>query len=303
MKILVTGAAGFLGSQIARAARERGHEVRCFVRKTSNLARLNDFSDSLCYGDMTDSASLSEATDGIDAVVHCAATTSEGAPDLELSRKVNVEGTRALLAAFAGADAPARWIQISSMSAHPDIPSVYGRTKLEADEVVRQSQSKWTILKPSLIYGPGGTGLVDKTLNFMRKLPIMPVVGPGTELIRPVYVTDVAVAALDCIENAGTVGKTYMLGGADEITLNDFFARLGAKAGLRRPMFHLPIPLAYLIATALGLVSKNPPLTVDNVIGVKKAQRVYIDDAVQDFGYKPIAFDEGLDKTFAAQSE
>jgi nucleoside-diphosphate-sugar epimerase len=296
MNILITGAAGFLGSHVARLAGRRNHQVRCLVRKTSNLEGLELSPEHLVYGDMTDPASLREAVRGMYAVIHCAATTSEGAPDLELSRRVNVEGTRRLLEAALEAGAK-RWIQISSMSAHPGSTSVYGRTKLEADEIVRQSDADWTILRPSLIFGPGGKGLVSKTQDIMKKLPVMPVVGPGRELIRPVFVTDVAHAALNCIESPNTIHKTYMIGGADEIELNEFFRRLGARIGAKRPLVHIPIAAAMLMARTLGLLTKNPPITVDNVLGVKQAQRVDIAAARHDFQFAPMGFDEALEKT------
>jgi len=296
MNILITGAAGFLGSQVAALATRRGHKVRCLVRKTSNLDGLNIPRNQIVVGDMTDPASLAKAVEGMYAVIHCAATTSEGAPDLELSRKVNVEGTRALLNAALKAGAK-RWIQVSSMSAHPGSSSVYGRTKLEADEVVRKSKADWTILRPSLIFGPGGKGLVAKTQDFMKKLPVMPVVGPGRELIRPVFVTDVAHAALNCLESPITVHKTYMIGGADEVELNDFFRKLGARIGAQRPLIHIPIPIAMLMAKSFGLMTKNPPLTEDNVRGVKEAQRVDISAARHDFQFAPMGFDEALERT------
>jgi NADH dehydrogenase len=182
------------------------------------------------------------------------------------------------------------------MSAHPGSTSVYGRTKLEADEVVRASRSDWTILQPSLIFGPGNQGLVAKTQALMKKLPVLPVVGRGKELIRPVFVTDVAHAALNCLESPITIHKTYMIGGADEIELNDFFRKLGARIGAKRPLIHLPIPMAMLIAKSLAIISKNPPLTEDNVRGVKEAQRVDIAPARHDFQYAPMGFDEALEK-------
>src|SRR6185295_7821411 len=101
-----------------------------------------------------------------------------------------------------------RWIQISSMSAHPAMRSVYGRTKLAADDLLHRETDRapnWTILRPSLIYGPGGGGLVDKTTRLLKKLPVIPMVGSGRELLRPVYVTDVADAALACLEHLTTV--------------------------------------------------------------------------------------------------
>jgi nucleoside-diphosphate-sugar epimerase len=296
MNILITGAAGFLGSHVARLAARRNHQIRCFVRPTSNLEGLGVSREHLCLGDMTDAASVHEAVKGMYAVIHCAATTSEGAPDLELSRRVNVEGTRRLLEAALAAGAK-RWIQISSMSAHPDSTSVYGRTKLEADEVVRQSDADWTILRPSLIFGPGGKGLVAKTQQLMKKLPVMPVVGPGRELIRPVFVTDVAHAALNCLESPITIHKTYMIGGADEIELNEFFRRLGARIGAKRPLIHIPIPVAMLMARAFGLVTKTRPSRSTMCSASSRPSASTSRPRDHDFQFAPMGFDEALEKT------
>jgi NADH dehydrogenase len=296
--LLVTGAAGFLGSHVVRAALARGYRVRASIRPSSDRAELDALSNvEAVIGDVTDVASLARAVEGIGAAVHCAATTSEGRPDLARSRAVNVEGTRALVEAASRVGRP-RWIQISSMSAHPGSTSVYGRTKFEADGVVRASALPWTILRPSIIFGPGDRGVIAKSVRLMRKLPIMPVVGDGRQLLRPILAAEVAAAALDCIERPQTVGKTYAIGGSEEVTFNEFLKRLGEAAGAQRPAIHLPIGLSMLIARALGAVSANPPLTVDNVLGVKEAQRVDIAPATADFGFAPASFSEGLRRVY-----
>jgi nucleoside-diphosphate-sugar epimerase len=308
MRILVTGAAGFLGTEIVRMATERGHGIRSLIRSASQRPLLQlgitqkpDF--EVFISDLGQVEDLSGAVEGIDGIIHCAAVTSEGTPDEELSRRVNIEGTRHLLEA-AQAAGVRRWVQISSMSAHPASTSVYGRTKLGADEVLRDSpsgQPEWVLLRPSLIYGPGGKGLVAKTVGLMKRLPVLPIVGSGREPIRPVYVADVASAALRCLEVEGVGGRTYQIGGADEVTLNDFMARLARSRGLRRPLVHLPIWISLTLAKLLAVCLKTPPLTVDNVLGVRQALRVDISGAQHDWGYDPLGLDEGLRRTFDGQ--
>jgi NADH dehydrogenase len=229
--------------------------------------------------------------------------TSEGGTDPELSRQVNVEGTERLFRA-ASAAGVSRWIQISSMSAHPGSTSVYGRTKLAADDYLRRAVKgpAWTILRPSLIYGPGDRGLVAKTLGLLEKLPFLPMVGSGEELLRPILVSDVARAALTCLERPDLAGRTYMIGGADEVSLNDFMKRLLAGRGMRRPLVHLPIPVCMILARLLTLAVKSPPLTVDNVLGVLQAQRVDTRFARRDWAFDPAGLERGLDLTFAPEN-
>jgi NADH dehydrogenase len=301
VKILVTGAGGFLGTEMVRQAQAARHTVRAMIRNPAHRAQLPLAPGQAVVCDLAEPGDLAGVMTGIEGVVHCAAVTSAGGGDAERSRRVNVEGTRRLLAAARQAGV-ARWVQISSMSAHPGSTSVYGRTKLAADALLRQGPAEppaWTILRPSLIYGPGRQGLAAKTLALARRLPVVPMIGSGRERLRPVYVADVAQGALRCLELNVTKGKTYILGGADEITLDDFLRRLLASAGLNRPVLHLPPPLCMLLARVLAKVLKDPPITVDNVLGVREMQPTDHAPAIQEWGWSPIGLDEGLRRTFA----
>lgn len=300
MNLLITGATGFLGAEVARQALRRGHAVRALVRSASGAGLPPGVQDAV-VADLADATgeTLSAAVAGVAGVIHCAGVTATGATDAALSQRVNVEGARRLYEAARAAGA-ARWVQISTMSAHPGSTSVYGRSKLAFDDFLRAAPPppEAVILRPSLIYGPGGRGLMDKTVRLMEKLPFVPVVGPGRELMRPVYVGDVAWAALESLER-GVAGKTYMLGGADEVTVNEFMAALAGALGRRRPLIHLPLPLCLALAKILSKAVKNPPLTVDNVLGVIQAQRVDPGEAAADFGYRPLGLAAGLRRTFA----
>jgi len=252
--------------------------------------------------DLAEAADLGPAVEGVQAVIHAAARTSAHRPDPALSRRVNVEATARLLEVAERAGVH-RWVQISTMSAHEGSTSVYGRTKLEADRLVRRSALAWTILQPSLIYGPGGLGLVARTLRMARRLPTVPLVGSGRELIRPVFVDDVAWAALACLERPGTSGQSYMIGGPEEVQLREFLARLLRAAGVSRPFVSLPVGLAMMLARGAAWLTPNPPLTADNVLGVREARRVEIGPAVADLGFQPMGLEEGLRRTLGRRRE
>ncbi|NQU42996.1 Gfo/Idh/MocA family oxidoreductase, partial [bacterium] len=292
--ILVTGASGFLGSAVVRLARARGLRVRAMVRGESSLNLLGGLPEEfLARADLEDPGSLDLAVQGAEAVIHCAAATPERAPDLETSRRINVEGTRALLEACARGGVK-RFIQISSQSAHPDNPSVYGRTKLAADGVLKELAGiGWTILKPSIIYGAQAKGIFDKMAEHCRRLPVVPVIGPKSEM-RPVHVDDVAWAALACLEKPGSIGQTYDIGGADVLAFQDFIQAIIHALGKRKPTVPLPIPVALALAHSLSLVMKNPPLTPDNVRGIQTAPHVDISAAQKDLGFRPRFFAQGL---------
>ena len=298
-KILVTGASGFVGSAIVRLAVSRGLGVRAMARKGTSLNLLSGVPlspDAIVHAEMTDPATLVKAVEGVEAVVHCAATTSEMAPDLELSRRVNVEGIRSLLEACNQAGVR-RFIQMSSQSAHPANPAVYGRTKLEADECLRATRDiDWTILRPSIIYGPQGKGIFAKMLRYCRTLPVIPIPGNGKEEERPIHVDDVASAVLACLAEPKTIGKTYDLGGSEVLEFDDFIRTILKVIGKKKMLVHLPLPFLLLASQALSLIMKNPPVSPDNIRGIKAAGLQHVDNsaAQRDFNFAPRGFSEGL---------
>jgi NADH dehydrogenase len=247
-------------------------------------------------GDITDPATLDAAVQGVEAVIHAAATTSETAPDEAVSWRTNVEGTRNLLAACRRAGVR-RWIQISSLSANPANSSVYGRTKRVADEEVRRSGLRWTILQPGTIYGSGSRGLFAKMVRLTQTLPAVPVLGPGTQSMRPIHVDDAALAALACLDHEATVGQIYALGSRDVITFNDFLRGIVRVHGKRKPLVHIPLWFCFAVARVLSFFLRNPPVTVDNLVGLRQMTAPDITSAQRDFGFAPRTFAEGLQQT------
>lgn len=293
--LLVTGGNGFLGSAIVREALRRGLAARAMARENSDLSLLEGVPrENLAFGDLTAPETLQAATRGCSAVINCAGATSETSPDMEHSRRLNVQGLKDLLAACRE-NSVRRFIQISSQSAQPENPSAYGKTKWEADQVLRAAEGfDWTILKPSIIYGPQLRGIFAKMVAHCDKLPVMPILGSGKELQRPVHVDDVAAAALDALNAPASIGNTYDLGGRDNMPFTDFIKAILRARGRNTPCFHLPIPIALAIAQILSLFLKNPPLTPDNVRGVKMAPFVDNTAAERDLNYRPRSFEEGL---------
>lgn len=311
MMILITGASGFLGQRLVTLALQQGRAVRALVR--TSVGEAQDRWHAACrteqdgdgsrpaplfhQGDVTDPAALVTALEGVESVIHAAATTSETAPDEVVSWRTNVEGTRNLLAACRQAGA-SRWIQISSLSANPANSGVYGRSKFAADEEVRRSGLRWTILQPGTIYGSGNRGLFAKILRLTEALPVVPVLGPGTQLMRPIHVDDAASAALACVDHEPTIGKTYALGGADVLTFNGFLRGILRSQGKRKPLLHIPLWFCFPVARVLSLFLKNPPVTIDNLVGLRQMTAPDITAAQRDFEFAPRTFAEGLQQTF-----
>ncbi len=300
MKVLVTGANGLVGSAVCRALEQAGHVPIALVRPGANTELLPPALVPL-EGDFTDGGAMEAllAESAPEAIVHVAAVVSTGRPDLEASLAVNVHGTEALLAAAARAGVR-RWVQISSMSAHPGNASVYGATKFAAEEAVRASDCDWTVLRPSLVYGPRRRGIFFKLVRQLASLPVIPLPGGGRFPLRPVHEEDLAGAVVAALDRPQAVGQVYMLGGPEDWTYREFIQETLEELGRRTGLLDVPMALCRMGAMVGEVLLEEPPLTTDNLEGLEKAVAVDPDPARRDLGFNPRPYREGFRQCLAS---
>jgi len=209
MRVLITGATGFVGSHLVTALAERGTEIRAIVRRTSRTEQLEAMGAELIEGGLEDHDALRSGVEGVDLVFHLAALTS--ARSEEEYFETNLGGTRRLLEAIREAnEKPRRLIFLSSLAAvgpssdgrpvtstAPCRPiTTYGRSKLAAEEACLAAESiiETVVLRPPAVYGPRDREI----LRFFRlaKMGVLPIpTGPGRSL-QLVHVRDLAEAAV-----------------------------------------------------------------------------------------------------------
>ncbi len=257
MKVLVTGASGFLGSHIAEQLAAEGHEVRTLLRKTSSREWLQ-FPHEEVIGDVTDEESLGAAVEGVDAVVHSAALI-KARSEAEFDA-ANRGGTANLLAAIEATNPGLRrLVYISSVAAHgaskdgkaravdaPAVPlTLYGRTKLGGERAVRQSPlaDRSVVFRMPVIYGPRDPAL----LPFFQaaRLRVAPLLDGGHNRTSVVYATDAASAVVLAVTAEADVGgKTYAPEDGEVYTWRDMLAAI--KAAVGHGVLMVPTPkLAY----------------------------------------------------------
>jgi NADH dehydrogenase len=210
--------------------------------------------------------------------------------DWELSRKINVEATRQLAEA-ANKAGVARFVYISSQSAHEKNNSPYGQTKLEGEKALKDTEIAYTILRPGVIYGPEKRGIFAKLEDQLRKLPAIPLIGDGKYKQYPVHVDDVAWAVLETTTHDNCVNKTYDIAGQEPIEFRNLIKHLLNKLKLKKAVIPLPIWFCRILATFGGLVMKNPPINHSNIEGLLTAPPLDISSAQRDFNYQPRALE------------
>jgi predicted dehydrogenase/nucleoside-diphosphate-sugar epimerase len=290
MKVLVTGASGFIGQSLVSRLAAGGHDVRALARRPERVpqgARVETV-----IGDLLDPGSLDRATQGMDAVIHLACAT--GVADEAQVRRVNVDGTRALLDAVQR-HGVRRFVFVSTISATRERMGPYGRTKREGEAMVAHSGLEWVTVRPSLVYGSAPVGLFATLAGYLRALPVVPVIGNGRIELDPIHIDDVCEVLAQCVTRPDVVGKTYDLLGPDRVTFNEFLDRLSRELGIRRPVVHIPGGIALVMASVLGAVSKRPPVSVDNVLGMTSPARVDRAPARRDFAIRWTPLVDGLE--------
>ena len=292
MRILVTGAAGFIGQRIVERLLASGHEIVGLVRTPRGVLAAPPAGMTVLRGDIGDAALLGRAAAGCDAVLHLA--NASGVADERVVEAVNVGGTEKLLAAARAAGVK-RFVFISSISANRARVGPYGRTKRLAEQRVRESGLPFVILRPSLVYGVSGVGLFATLSAYLKGLPVVPVIGDGKIELDPVHLDDVCAVIEQCLSRDDVLGRAYDVLGPDRVTFDEFLARLSVELGVKKPFVHLPGWLAMLMARGFGPISKRPPISVDNVLGMISPATVDREGARRDFRIEWTTLAAGFD--------
>jgi nucleoside-diphosphate-sugar epimerase len=274
MKVLVTGASGFLGGHVAELLSKRGDHVRALVRKTSNRKHLASLPNiELFEGSVEQVDRIAEAVNGVDAIVHSAGLIKARSTDEFFA--VNVGGTSNLVEA-ARRRPLKRFVFVSSLEAcgpsadgepvatEQESPvTAYGRSKLAAEKVVLSAKDEIpvVILRPGAIYGPRDGEILEAFKSIQRGL--LPLVAGGEAKGMWIYATDCASACVCAIDADVPSGGVYFVDDGcgpmeQRQMLADAERAIGKRAFLRAS---LPVPLLMAIARgveAFGRVSNRP---------------------------------------------
>lgn len=233
MILALTGGTGFVGRATIDAALAAGHQVRALTRRPQGAR------DGVTWvaGALNDAASLAALVEGADAVVHIAGVVN--APDKAGFVAGNIDGTRALVAATG----TRRLVHVSSLSAREPQLSMYGWSKREAETIVAESASDWTIVRPTGVYGPGDTEMRDMFRLARLGLAFLP--PPGR--VSLIHVADLARLLVTLAERPGG-HELYEVDDGETLTHADLAGAIGRAVGRRVMPMHLPKPLMRVAA-------------------------------------------------------
>jgi NADH dehydrogenase len=297
--IVVTGAAGFVGSHIVPALIDAGHRVVGVTHDADTAALVERRLDArqrpaleTRIADVTRRETLPAALAGADTVVHLVAIPRDfdGGQSLRL---VNTEGTRNVVHAAREAGIR-RFVHQGALGVVDDPALHYASSKAKGMAIVRESGLDWTILAPSLLFGPRD-GFFNLIAGLVRLSPgVVPITGTGAARFQPLAVDDLARVLVRVLADDATIGGEYPLGGPRYWTYREIVEEVLRAMGKRRVLVPMPVPLIRLGAGSAELVRLPFPVATDQLRQLRLDNIGPLDAIPDAFGFEPRPMEGGL---------
>ncbi len=290
-RVTVFGGSGFVGRYVVEQLADIDCVVTVPVRDPEGAKFLRPLGDvgqiAPIRADLADEESVQAAIAGADAVINLVGILYESGR--QTFKRCHVDGP-ALLAGAAKRAGVARFVQMSAIGAADDSPSKYGRSKAAGERAVKLAFPEATILRPSVIFGPED-GFFNRFAGLARMLPVLPLYGRGRTRFQPVYVGDVAAAAVAALSDPDAPGRVYELGGPRTYTFTELMRITLAEIRRRRLLLPIPFDLGMVQALFLELLPR-PPLTRDQLRQLRRHNVVAPGAAtLADLGIAPTALE------------
>ncbi|MGZ4902828.1 MAG: NAD-dependent epimerase/dehydratase family protein [Halobacteriota archaeon] len=312
MKVLVTGAAGFIGSHVVDALVERGNNVRALVRLGGDMSHLRTLRDvEIVRGDLTDTGSLKSAVQDVQQIYNVAAKTGPWGVE-EAYRAVNVQGLADLihLAMDAGVE---RIVHTSSVTVYghhlrdivtEDHPihaenNPYSRSKIAGEllisQLVQEHGAPVVVVRPAWVYGPRDVASFCRFVNLVEHGKSF-LIGPGNNSVPVVYVRDVAQAFIKAGDAGNKViGRAYNIADDRRVTQAEYLNTIADALQAPHVSRKFPLSALYLAGRTAEVVwqamgrrkGAPPPLTTYGVSLLGENQQFSIDRARRELGYAP----------------
>lgn len=307
--VVVFGGSGFIGRQIVRALAKRGYRVRVAMRRPhlgGDLRVMGDVGQiQLVQANVRFPDSIDAALEDAHAVINLVAVLHESGKQNFETLHVEAARTIAETAAKRGVK---NMVHVSALGAAPK-GARYAKTKYAGERAVLDVLPSATILRPSIVFGPedhffNRFGQMARNAFLFGMGGFMPLIGGGKTKFQPVFVGDVADAAVSALERTDTQGRIYELGGPRTYSFRELMIYVRNETNRHPPFLPLPFVFALPIGLVVGwLLSPfmEPPLTGDQVVMLYRDNVVGADanaHTIQDLGVTSLESVEAIAPTY-----
>ncbi|MEJ7555336.1 MAG: NAD-dependent epimerase/dehydratase family protein, partial [Aquificaceae bacterium] len=289
MRVLITGATGFVGRYIVKELLREGYTVGSIVRDVSKLEKL--FGDAVkpYKADLEDKKALKEVFEDFkpDYLIHLVGILVEDKRKKQTFMRVHYLYSKVLYEVAKDYGRLKRVLHMSSLGTHKDAPSMYHRTKFMAEEELKRSGLSYTIMRPSLILGPEQKLFYD-LWSITKFLRLFALPGGGGYLFQPVDVRDVACAFVKALILEESEGKTYELCGNRRVSFRELLEDIFDY--WKRKVLLLPVPksLMYVGGLVVERVLQPPPFSSDQMLMMWRDNICGLDPEVEKEGVEKL---------------
>ncbi len=318
MKVLVTGANGFIGSNVVKRLLKEGFEVHALVRKTSDLKFLHNTAANCYIGDITDEPSLVSALKGVEKVFHIAGLAADWGP-YSLFENINFRGT--INVAKKASDAGVkRFIYISTVAFHgfgktnmteksPPAKHLipYAKTKYRAEQwlwnFAKNTNMEITAIRPGNVFGMNDRTFISKYIDALIKGKFAEI-NHGKSKTCPVYIENLVDIIMIVAKEKKAVNNAYIATDGLDITWHEFNTTLAHNLNIQLPNTSIPYGVAMVAAKVYNAIynllgiKAEPFITPYRVNNGGKDYHFSINKLYQHFEYMPkINIDEAMKRT------
>jgi NADH dehydrogenase len=248
-----------VGRQLASRLANQGWTVRVASRHPQQVASAPDNRVAAVIADLGAEDQVRRAVAGAEAVINLVGIARERGASFEA-----VHGAGAArVARLAAAAGVRRLLHLSALGIAEDAPAAADRTKARGEAAVRAAFPAATLVRPSLIYGPGDH-FFSRFAAMATTSPVLPIIGGGRTRFQPLHIEDAVRTLQVLFERPETAGATFALVGAETFTFRELLERMLGMLGRRCLILPLPFALAEALAAGLERLP-NPPLTREEV--------------------------------------
>jgi len=287
--ILVTGGSGFIGRRVVARLADGGSGVRVLARgqRPADLpSRVETVNADVLSGE-----GLTEAMSGIEKAVHTVAVIRESGG--QTFEGVIRRGTERVVAAAKLAGVK-KLVHVSAIGAQDNLTYPYLHAKWWAERAVASGGIKYTILRPSIVFGEGDE-FMNALAGLVRYNPIVPVAGNGRAKFQPIWVEDLVTCIVACLDEDAHDGETLEVGGPEHLTYDEMVDIVKQALGKSRIKAHVPLALMRPLAQVMEWVLPRPPVTQEQLKMLALDNTTDTDSVTRSFGVQPRRLADSLD--------
>ena len=291
MLVLVTGATGFVGREVVKALGDRGFEVRCLVHTPGRESVLGDQQVDVHYGSVGDMAALRAAFYDVDTVVHLVAAIRQ--KGIATFQNLNRRGSEAVVDTAKDAGVK-HFLYVSALGATDNVRYPYLNSKWQAEQAVINSGMPYTVLRPSIQFGPGDE-FINTLAGLVRVSPVVPIIGRGRNRFQPIAVQEVAACVAAAVGNDEFHGKTIEIGGPEHLSYIEIVDIIAGTYQVWRPKLHIPVWAMRLVVRLMESLLPRPPVTTEQLRMLPISNVAKLDTVEDVFGFKPAPLQGSID--------